>query len=60
MKLEFGQYVRHGKYGCGTIVEVDGSRTMVYFRNVGIKKFDTYTTAFDLIGGTTQKEKPTA
>jgi co-chaperonin GroES (HSP10) len=34
MKLEFGQYVRHGKYGWGTIVELDGNRTMVYFRTL--------------------------
>lgn len=37
MKLKAGQYVRHSKYGWGTIVELEGKRTMVYFRDVGIK-----------------------
>ena len=56
MKLKFGQYVHHSKYGWGTIVELDGERTMVYFRDVGIKKFATSRTAFDLIGGQAHKK----
>ncbi len=55
MKLKFGQYVCHSKYGWGTIVELDGERTMVYFRDVGIKKFATSRTAFALIGGQAHK-----
>ena len=51
MKLKAGQYVRHSKYGWGTIVELEGKRTMVYFRDVGIKKFATSWAAFALIGG---------
>ncbi len=51
MKLKAGQYVRHSKYGWGTIMEGDGKRTMVYFRDVGIKKFATSRTAFAVIGG---------
>ena len=51
MKLKTGQYVRHSRYGWGTILEGDGKRTMVYFRNVGIKKFPTCRAAFALIGG---------
>ncbi len=58
MKLKRGQYVRHSKYGWGTIVERDGNQTMVYFRNVGIKKFATSLAAFALIGGEAPKKKP--
>ncbi len=60
MKLKFGQYVRHGKYGWGTIVELDGERTMVYFRDVGIKKFATSRTAFAVIGGEAHQKKTAA
>jgi len=56
MKLKTGQYVRHSRYGWGTILEGDGKRTMVYFRNVGIKKFATSRTVFDLIGGQAHKK----
>ena len=51
MKLKAGQYVRHSKYGWGTIVEGDAKRTMVYFRNVGIKRVVTSLSAFAVIGG---------
>ena len=51
MKLKAGQYVRHSKYGWGTIVEDDTKKTMVYFRNVGIKRFATAWAAFTVIGG---------
>ncbi len=58
MKLKRGQYVRHSKYGWGTIVERDSDQTMVYFRNVGIKKFATSLAAFALIEGEAPKKKP--
>jgi hypothetical protein len=56
MKLKTGQYVRHSRYGWGTILEGDGKRTMVYFRNVGIKKFATSRTTFTIIGGQAHKK----
>jgi hypothetical protein len=56
MRLKTGQYVRHSRYGWGTILEGDGKRTMVYFRNVGIKKFATSRTAFTIIGGQAHKK----
>ncbi len=56
MKLRAGQYVRHSKFGWGTILEDDGKRTMVYFRNVGIKKFATSRDTFALIGGQAHKK----
>ena len=56
MKLKAGQYVRHSKYGWGTIVEDDAKRTMVYFRDVGIKKSATCRAAFALIGGQAHKK----
>ncbi len=58
MKLRAGQYVRHSKFGWGTILEDDGKRTMVYFRNVGIKKFPASRDTFALIAG--QADKKTA
>lgn len=57
MKLKFAQYVHHGKYGWGTIVELDDKQTVVYFRSVGIKKLPASRAVFDLIGGETQKKK---
>lgn len=60
MKLKFGQYVHHAKYGWGTIMELDGKRAMVYFRDVGIKKLAASRTAFDLIGGETRKKTTVA
>lgn len=56
MKLKAGQYVRHPRYGWGTILEGDGKRTMVYFRNVGIKKLPTCRAEFALIGGQAHKK----
>ena len=41
MKLKARQYVDHPRYGPGTTLEDGGKRTMVYFRNVGIRKFPT-------------------
>jgi hypothetical protein len=58
MKLKSGQYVRHSRYGWGTILEGDGKRTMVYFRNVGIKEFPTCRVAFALIGARLTKRLP--
>jgi hypothetical protein len=51
MKLKIGQYVRHSRYGWGTILEDDAKRTIVYFRNVGIKKFATSQGTFALVAG---------
>ena len=41
MKLKARQHVDHPRYGPGTTLEDGGKRTMVYFRNVGIRKFPT-------------------
>ncbi|MGH9355643.1 MAG: hypothetical protein ACRD10_05885 [Terriglobia bacterium] len=60
MKLKFGQYVHHSKYGWGTIMELDGKWTTVYFRNAGIKKLAASPTAFDLIGGEIRKKTAAA
>ncbi len=60
MKLKIGQYVRHSRYGWGTILEDDAKRTIVYFRNIGIKKFATSQGTFVLIAGehSTRKSLP--
>ena len=51
MNLKIGQYVRHSRYGWGTILEDDGKRTSVFFRNIGIKKFAKSRGTFALIAG---------
>jgi hypothetical protein len=50
MKLKHGQYVRHSRYGWGTILEHDGTQTMVYFHSVGVKKFVSSRNAFSVVG----------
>lgn len=51
MRLKAGQYVRHSKFGWGTILEDDGKQTMVFFRRVGIRKFAGSAEVFALIVG---------
>ena len=58
MKLKTGQYVRHSKYGWGTILEDDGKRTLVYFRNIGIKRLASSRGTFALIPGEHTKRPP--
>jgi len=58
VKLKEGQYVRHSKYGWGTILERDGSQTMVYFQTVGVKRFVTSLTAFAVVEHEAPKKKP--
>ena len=38
MKLKTGQYVRHSKFGWGTILERDPRFTTVYFTRIGVTK----------------------
>ncbi len=49
MKLKAGQSVRHPRYGWGTILECNDVQTMVCFSSVGIKKFLTSLTSFDVV-----------
>ena len=51
MKLKARQHVDHPRYGPGTTLEDGGKRTMVYFRNVGIRKFPTCSGRVALIVG---------
>ena len=60
MKLKIGQYVHHAKFGWGTIMEIDGKQTMVYFRDAGVKRLAASPTPFDLIGGETRKKTTAA
>jgi hypothetical protein len=60
MKLKTGQYVRHSRYGWGTILEDDGKRTTAYFCKVGIKKFGVSRATFTVIGGEAHKRKTAA
>ena len=60
MTLKAGQYIRHSKYGSGTIVERDDDRTVVDFDTVGVKKFVTSLAAFEVAEGEAPKKKRTA
>jgi hypothetical protein len=57
MKLKRGQYVRHSKYGWGSILECNRDQTMVYFRTVGVRKFVTSGVIFALVPGEASKKK---
>ncbi|MGH9434748.1 MAG: hypothetical protein ACRD11_02530 [Terriglobia bacterium] len=58
MKLKTGQFVRHTKYGWGTILENSGDRTEVFFQTVGIKKFVTSVTTFAYVQDQMPRKKP--
>ncbi len=57
MKFKPGQYIRHAKYGCGTIVTRDDERTTVDFDTAGLKIFVTSIAAFEPAEGTPPKKK---
>jgi hypothetical protein len=57
MNLKTGQYIRHSKYGCGTIVERDDDRTTVDFDTFGVRKFVTAMAAFEVAQGEAPKKK---
>lgn len=61
MNLKPGQYIRHAKYGCGTIVTRDNERTTVDFDTAGTKLFVTAMAAFELAEGQAPvKKRPAA
>lgn len=49
MKLSCGQYVRHSKFGWGTILECDRHHTMVYFHRVGVRKLPVSEAVFQVV-----------
>jgi len=51
MNLTAGQYIRHSKYGTGTILERDEERTTVEFDTAGVRKFVTSLAAFEIAEG---------
>lgn len=57
MNFKPGQYIRHSKYGNGTIVERDEDRTTVDFDSFGVKKFVTSIAAFEVAEGEAPKKK---
>jgi hypothetical protein len=57
MNLKAGQYIRHSKYGCGTIVERDDDRTTVDFDTFGVRKFVTSLAAIEVAQGEAPKKK---
>jgi hypothetical protein len=61
MNLKPGQYIRHAKYGCGTIVTRDSERTTVDFDTAGMKMFVTTLAAFEMAEGQPPaKKRPAA
>jgi hypothetical protein len=58
MELKPGQYVRHSKYGWGTIVDHDAEQTLVCFRRIGIKRLEADSATFVAVGGEAPKKKP--
>lgn len=60
MNLKPGQYIRHMKYGCGTIVERNEDRTTVDFDTAGVRKFVTSLAAFEAAEGEAPKKKRAA
>ena len=59
MNLKPGQYIRHAKYGCGTIVTRDNDRTTVDFDTAGTKMFVTAIAAFEMAEGQAPTKKRT-
>ena len=59
MTLKAGTYIRHSKYGCGTITARDEDRTTVDFDTFGEKKFVTTMAIFELAQGEAPKKKRT-
>jgi hypothetical protein len=57
MNFKAGQYVRHSKYGNGTIVERTEDRTTVDFDTAGLKKFVTSLAAFEVAEGEAPKKR---
>lgn len=49
MKLKDGQYVRHAKFGWGTILECDPHHTIVYFYRVGVRKLTVSEAVFRVV-----------
>jgi len=49
--LKTGQYIRHSKYGTGTIVERNEERTTVEFDTAGVRKFVTSLASFEIAEG---------
>lgn len=60
MNLKLGQYIRHAKYGCGTIVARDDDRTTVDFDTAGLRKFVTSLASFEVAEGQAPKKKRAA
>jgi hypothetical protein len=49
MKLKQGQYVRHSKYGWGTIIDCEHGQTTVYFTRVGVTRLTDAEAVFKIV-----------
>ena len=58
MKLRQGQYVRHSKYGWGTVLERAGNQTLVFFNTVGVRKLGVSESVFEVVESKAAKKKP--
>ncbi len=57
MKLKQGQYVRHPRFGWGTVLERHDNQTMVYFQTVGVKRFPVSQAVFEVFENKAAKKK---
>jgi hypothetical protein len=57
INFKSGQYVRHFKYGCGTILERNDNMTTVDFDTAGVRKFVTAMASFEIAEGEAPKKK---
>ncbi len=57
MQLREGQYIRHAKYGLGTILSRDDARTTVEFDVAGVKTFVTSLATFEAAEGAPPAKK---
>jgi DNA invertase Pin-like site-specific DNA recombinase len=60
MNLKPGQYIRHAKYGCGTVVTCENDRTTVDFDTAGLKIFVSSLAAFEPAEGQAPKRRQPA
>jgi hypothetical protein len=60
MSLKAGQYIKHSKYGLGTIISRDENRTVVDFDTAGMKLFVTPMATFEIAEGQAPTRKKRA
>lgn len=49
MKLKRGQYVRHRKFGWGTVLDLQTRHTTVFFNRTGVRKLSNSEAVFQSV-----------